>query len=289
MNAKEMLEERLGIFDNLYEEMQVFGPFEQEHTFERQGQCFANAPCIKKNKCDNCVALRSLKEGKTHVKYEEHEGKIVHVTASPFVWEEKKYIAELFRTLTPQETESLGIVSEETLKYVEKLNHKLMHDKLTGVYNRMYLEEKLVIFMQKAYKQSGVSVAMCDIDFFKKVNDTYGHQAGDEVLRSFASILKEETKDKRCKVARYGGEEFLMVMPGMAKEEAVALLERIRTRYEQTPVQFEGNEIYSTASFGLVTGKYGKGSNLNSADIIRRADKNVYLAKSRGRNRVVAE
>lgn len=289
MDAKEMLEERLGIFDNLYEEMQVFGPFEWEHTFERQGQCFANAPCIKKNKCDNCVALRSLKEWKTYVKYEEHEGRIVHVTASPFAWQDKKYIAELFRTLTPQETESLGIVSEETLKYVEKLNHKLMHDKLTGVYNRMYLEEKLIVFMQKAYRQSGVSVAMCDIDFFKKINDTYGHQAGDEVLRVFASILKDETKGKHCKVARYGGEEFLIVMPGMPKEEAEALLEQIRARYEQTLVEFEGNKISSTASFGLVTRKYGEGSNLNSADIIKAADEKVYLAKSRGRNRVVTD
>lgn len=289
MDAKEMLEERLGIFDNLYEEMQVFGPFEWEHTFERQGQCFANAPCIKKNKCDNCVALRSLKEGKTYVKYEEHEGRIVHVTASPFAWQDKKYIAELFRTLTPQETESLGIVSEETLKYVEKLNHKLMHDKLTGVYNRMYLEEKLIVFMQKAYRQSGVSVAMCDIDFFKKINDTYGHQAGDEVLRVFASILKDETKGKHCKVARYGGEEFLIVMPGMPKEEAEALLEQIRARYEQTLVEFEGNKISSTASFGLVTRKYGEGSNLNSADIIKAADEKVYLAKNRGRNRVVTD
>lgn len=289
MDAKEMLEERLGIFDNLYEEMQVFGPFEWEHTFERQGQCFANAPCIKKNKCDNCVALRSLKEGKTYVKYEEHEGRIVHVTASPFAWQDKKYIAELFRTLTPQETESLGIVSEETLKYVEKLNHKLMHDKLTGVYNRMYLEEKLIVFMQKAYRQSGVSVAMCDIDFFKKINDTYGHQAGDEVLRVFASILKDETKGKHCKVARYGGEEFLIVMPGMPKEEAEALLEQIRARYEQTLVEFEGNKISSTASFGLVTRKYGEGSNLNSADIIKVADEKVYLAKNRGRNRVVTD
>lgn len=281
MNAKEMLEERLGIFDNLYEEMQVFGPFEQEHTFERQGQCFANAPCIKKNKCDNCVALRSLKEGKTHVKYEEHEGKIVHVTASPFVWEEKKYIAELFRTLTPQETESLGIVSEETLKYVEKLNHKLMHDKLTGVYNRMYLEEKLVIFMQKAYRQSGVSVAMCDIDFFKKVNDTYGHDCGDLVLKTVAATLRDFMHPYGF-AARWGGEEFLLVFEHTDYDRAKQALEELLERIRAIECPYGDQTVHVTMTFGLAGG-----DTPDILHLLKTADDRLYEGKTSGRNRVV--
>lgn len=288
MEVREMLEERFGIFDGFYNEMQVFGPIDKTDSFEKQGQCFTGANCIKHNSCENCIALRSLRDDKTYVKYEEHEGQIVHVTSSPFLWENKNYIVELFRKLSEEETESLGIVKEETLKYVEELNYKLMHDKLTGVYNRIYLEEKMVFYMTKAYENGCVSVAMCDIDFFKKVNDTYGHQAGDEVLARFAQVLKEETKGTACKIARYGGEEFLIVMPDMGQKEATELLESARKKYEQTPITYEGNKIVSTASFGVVTKEYQESICLESADFIKAADENLYRAKEQGRNRIVA-
>ena len=288
MNVREMLEERLGIFDGFYDKMQVFGPIDKADSFEKQGRCFAGANCMKHNSCENCIALRSLRDDRTYVKYEEHEGKIVHVTSSPFLWGEKQYIVELFRGLSAEENGSLGIVKEETLKYVEQLNYKLMHDKLTGVYNRMYLEEKMVFQMVKAYEKGCVSVAMCDIDFFKKINDTYGHQAGDEVLLRFAQVLKEETKGTACKIARYGGEEFLIVMPGMGQKEAIELLERARKNYEQLLITYGEKKISSTASFGLVTKEYQKGISFESADFIKAADQNVYHAKRQGRNQIVA-
>lgn len=159
-------------------------------------------------------------------------------------------------------------------------------DPLTGLHNRRYMETHLATLVEEA-RRSGrsLSVLLADIDHFKSVNDTYGHDVGDAVLREFSERFKRNTRgiDLAC---RYGGEEFLIIMPDTPLERACQIGERLRVSVAaDTFVIGPGSGIHITASVGLAT--------LERADdtpqsVFRRADTALFEAKRRGRNRVAA-
>jgi diguanylate cyclase (GGDEF)-like protein len=165
----------------------------------------------------------------------------------------------------------------------QKLADQSVHDALTGLHNRRYLEEALGRDLILAERHGHpVSVIMADIDHFKKVNDRYGHLAGDEILRGFAAILKRNARasDIYC---RYGGEEFLLVFPQMPVEKAAARAEQLRRTIAAAPLRYGAIAIPITASFGVA----GFPDNGRSSDsIVDAADKALYEAKNNGRNRV---
>ncbi len=155
----------------------------------------------------------------------------------------------------------------------KKVREKLITDSLTGVYNRYYLENVLEKLFNNYDKKS---IAMLDIDYFKKLNDTYGHQFGDEVLAHFARTIKENMR-KSDIIVRYGGEEFLIFMPNTSKKEAlIALLKVVKALAPVKNVKF-------TFSAGIAD----EGESL--AEMIKIADNRLYKAKEAGRNRIVIE
>ena len=156
-------------------------------------------------------------------------------------------------------------------------------DGLTGLWNRAYFNERLDSEISSSLRKSApLSLVMCDLDHFKKLNDTFGHPAGDAVLQGFAQILKAElrTYDVAC---RYGGEEFALVLPGASVPEAAAACERIRTALA-TKHWRRYPKLSVTGSFG-VTGAGITGSK-DSSGWIEAADQALYSAKSGGRNQV---
>lgn len=160
-------------------------------------------------------------------------------------------------------------------------------DGLTGLHNRRYLDSHLKILMERAAARGRqMSVCITDIDRFKLINDTYGHDVGDAVLREFANRLRTAVRgaDLAC---RYGGEEFVLVMPDTSAETATAVAERLRMTIEQEPFLLPdaGAALQVTASLGIA-------SLLPDGDgpdaLMKRADTALYEAKRSGRNRVVA-
>ena len=165
----------------------------------------------------------------------------------------------------------------------EMLREQSTHDALTGLYNRRYLEETLGRELVSAERHGyPVSVIMGDLDHFKAVNDSYGHLAGDEVLRVFGALMRQHARgsDIYC---RYGGEEFLLVMPQMAEDSAVERAEQLRLAMAASPVPYGASPIAVTASFGVATfprdGRTGD-------ELIAAADSALYAAKAAGRNRI---
>lgn len=165
---------------------------------------------------------------------------------------------------------------------VQSLNAMASQDNLTKVSNRAELDRRLPSFLQvhTLATQPG-SLIICDIDHFKRINDTCGHQAGDEALVIFASVLRECSREGDL-VARYGGEEFVVLCVGCDNPTATARAEEIRRMVERTPVPSLRNNTL-TASFGVTEIQPGD----SAATILARADRALLLAKETGRNRVV--
>ena len=175
-------------------------------------------------------------------------------------------------------------------KYQDALKNNLIDnlsfaniDSLTGLYNRHYFNSQAEVILSDSLKtQEALSLIMLDLDFFKAVNDTYGHLAGDEVLKQTAQRLKRSIRSTDI-LARFGGEEFILLLAGTTIDEAGFIAERMRKSIENEAYSSEDTNLSSTASFGI--------SSLKPLDtieaLINRADKALYIAKDQGRNRVV--
>lgn len=168
-------------------------------------------------------------------------------------------------------------------KLVEELNELTIIEPLTQIYNRRHLMSQLVSAMAQAKRHGhGLSVAMLDIDEFKRFNDTYGHLCGDDVLRAIAAVIKDSVRQNVDTPARYGGEEFMIVMPFTSLAEAASVAERIRKKVGELVFTFEGRRLSIACSLGVA--KYDGRETLEQ--LIERADSALYSAKALGRNRV---
>ena len=184
-------------------------------------------------------------------------------------------------------------VSREEYQARVQLQHTAARDHLTGCYNRRYLHETLMRPGQVRTPDHGglLTVVLCDIDHFKRINDTYGHASGDAVLRSFADLLRRMTRDGVDSVVRYGGEEFLAILPGTDLDGGIHLAERLRARFADTSVVTDdgAEHVRTTASFGVACADLAAdGGHHVLRDLIAVADKLMYDAKRGGRDRVHA-
>lgn len=175
----------------------------------------------------------------------------------------------------------LALSMYEMAKRLESL---VYNDPLTGLYNRLLLNIRLREELARSRRHKWpLAVLIIDIDHFKRINDTYGHLVGDEVLIGCAAILSRHIREEDC-LARYGGEEFVILAPGMIEDNAVQLAERIRLAVEEAPLSATGLDkpVHITISIGIAI--YPNHAS-NENELISRADTALYQAKSRGRNR----
>ncbi|WFU10185.1 PleD family two-component system response regulator [Rhizobium sp. CB3090] len=200
----------------------------------------------------------------------------------------------IVRPLDPNELVARCLTQIRRKRYNDRLRASVQHtielavtDALTGLNNRRYLDNHLkILFNRSLTRGRPLSVLITDIDRFKQVNDTYGHDAGDEVLKEFAARIRSTVRgaDLAC---RYGGEEFVVVMPDTPPEISAAVAERLRAAVETAPFTLReaGVALNVTASFGI-------SSRLETVEtpeqLMKQADRALYEAKHSGRNRVVA-
>jgi diguanylate cyclase (GGDEF)-like protein/PAS domain S-box-containing protein len=167
----------------------------------------------------------------------------------------------------------------------EELKDLAIRDPLTGAFNRRFLEETLQREISRCERDLlPLSIIMLDVDYFKSINDRFGHQAGDAVLQGIASFLASNTRTEDV-VCRYGGEEFIVVLPGTSHKNATERAEEWRAAMEHQVFYFSGREIRMTISLGV--GALAPERN-RCDEIIAAADSSLYQAKNSGRNRVVA-
>lgn len=164
----------------------------------------------------------------------------------------------------------------------DRLSAIAIRDELTGLYNRRYFLQRLEEEMSLANRDhSTLLLAIIDLDHFKQVNDNYGHQAGDEVLRAFAQVANQSLR-KSDLLARYGGEEFVVLFPHSQQDFSLAGLNRLSERFQQQHFEFAPQ---LTTSFSAGLAAYQQGD--SAKDLIKRADAALYQAKAQGRNRII--
>jgi diguanylate cyclase (GGDEF)-like protein len=172
----------------------------------------------------------------------------------------------------------------ETNRRLELLS---VTDGLTGLHNHRYFQDELTRAFEESQRyQRPLSLAMIDIDFFKKVNDTYGHAVGDDVLKRAAALFSESVRSTDL-VARYGGEEFVVMMPETELADALTFAEKIRGLAETNPMETQSGPLPITVSIGVASIPQTKIR--STQELIVAADKALYRAKRNGRNRVEAE
>ena len=188
--------------------------------------------------------------------------------------------------------EFIGLLSAmnffEYYKDVEEhLSNLAIHDGLTGIYNRRYFDETLAREWKRTMREKApLSLIMLDIDYFKKYNDTYGHQAGDECLRQVATTISGALRRPADMAARYGGEEFVVVLPNFKLENSAKFGETIRAKIEALKMEHKQSDAnpFITVSLGIAS--VVPSSISSYEELVGAADKALYSAKNKGRNRV---
>lgn len=292
MDIVEQVKERLSIFVNLYDMLRIVDPIKKKTIIlkdnqveEVEGSCY---DFFEKQKfCENCISMRAYTENDTVVKIDNKNGKIILVIATPLIFDNNRYVVELLKDISQNgKIQSQGRDTKESIQYMlNEMNEKIIRDELTGLYNKRYINERLQVDINDSVASKlPLSVIMADIDFFKIINDSYGHLIGDFVLRDFAELIQSYVRKDMDWIGRYGGEEFLIVLNNTNLDNAYKISEKIRRGIEDTILNYDGIEIKLTSSFGI----YGVTTNdMNMEELLRGADKNLYAAKMSGRNKTV--
>lgn len=238
---------------------------------------------------DNCPAKQTIETGKPL--------RLDEISGSSKAFPELQMILGAIPIFADDNTTVIGslltirnVTAESLLqkKYDERKKESIV-DGLTRIFNKVTIEEFLLRMIKSTLRDSqSMSVVMCDLDHFKKINDTYGHQAGDHVLYRISQLLKNETRETDA-VGRFGGEEFLAVLAKNDMDGARIFAERFRSRVEATSIVFEGKPIPVTVSLGTATFSEQWRPGLEVAqvakDLVQKADTALYFAKANGRNR----
>lgn len=183
-----------------------------------------------------------------------------------------------------RQEDTLQALTQDLSKRSETLEHEALTDALTGMHNRRYFDDAVAEYLDQFRRiDKPLGLMILDLDHFKNVNDTYGHDVGDEVLRQVARCLQEFTRYHDV-VARLGGEEFAVVAPNMNKESLFKLADRIRNAISSLNIRTGNVHLRVTMSIGLAIWDHRE----TAEDLYKRADMQLYQAKRTGRNRVCA-
>ncbi|MBN2260401.1 MAG: GGDEF domain-containing protein [Clostridiales bacterium] len=235
--------------------------------------------------CENCISARVMNEKRVYMKTEYNGQDVYIITSVPVELDGIPYILEVINEITEK-----GLLNElqgkdyfEIKKTLKERNQQMITDELTGAFNRRFINERIPAEMLLYdANQQNIVIAMADIDFFKKVNDTYGHDAGDFILKNVVAIITENIRYETDWVARYGGEEFIVFLKNISNEKAFEKFNQIREAIEAKDFLYGDEIIKITISFGMKE----FANEQEMTEWVKKADENLYKSKENGRNKV---
>jgi diguanylate cyclase (GGDEF)-like protein len=193
-------------------------------------------------------------------------------------------LTEATQQLANTTTKSLSLALAN-IRLREMLHHQTIRDPLTGLHNRRYLDAALPRELQRADRHGhAVAVVMLDMDYFKRFNDSFGHDAGDKLLWEMGNLLRTHTRGEDI-ACRYGGEEFVLIIPGVSLSAGIQRMEQLRASVQQLTITYQGQSL-GTVTLSLGVAVYPD-HGITAEELLRAADAALYKAKADGRNRVV--
>ena len=279
--TKEQLEKLISSTSELFDVVRLVDPINMVVYNLHDGKFTAQADgCYhvwnKTGRCENCVSSRCFIDEARYSKFEFIDQDIYHVVAQPVLVEGRKFVLEVV-TASNDNVLLSAFGNNDFVDRITNYNHKVYTDALTQLSNRRYLDERLPVLVNRAaHDGASLSVAMVDIDDFKRVNDVYGPLKGDEVLQTAAAHLKKGIAPGADDiVARYGGDEFFVALKGITREE----LER---RLQKVLELVASSELAITVSVGAHFKPVAE--RVEAEKLIRRADRAMYGIKTAGKN-----
>ncbi len=287
------IEKNLDFIKTMYDTVRLVDPV-QKYVLEYD-ECTINKTDMhcynywKTSKiCENCISTRAYHDNNSFIKLEYKPNMILMVTAIPLEKEESPVVLELLKNVTDSMMVGVGDYNDGRLmkNIVKNFNDIVIKDKLTCLYNRSFIDDRLPADIVNAtITDTPLSVIFVDIDNLKIINDTYGHLAGDLALKEVGNAIKNNIKIDNDWAARYGGDEFLICLNGTSYDEAYNIAERIRSNIEGISLSVQNESIKFTVSLGIHT---MQGCLMHTAEeIINIADEKMYEAKEYGKNRTI--
>lgn len=287
MDLLDKIKNKLSHFKNFYDVIRIIDPISSNViNTSTNGDKNSIEPILcykfwnKNEKCKNCIALNAYLKKDTFIKIELKENKIFLIIATPVEYNNKLYIVELLKDISTNiflTDNSNNITAKELMSTI---NESLYKDELTGAYNKRLIYEKLNKLLLKETNNLPISLLVIDLDYFKDINDLYGHIIGDNVLKDFSSVVFSCLRESDL-FGRFGGEEFVVILDNSPIKNAKKIAERIRKTVESHLFEYNGLTINLTCSIGGYT-IYDK--KISDNEFLTLADKNLYIAKNSGRN-----
>ena len=236
--------------------------------------------------CKDCIVAKTFQSGDPAAKEKKvvtHSGlqEWLEIYTYPILNNEGvvTHVIEYVRNITDRKR-----AEEESQRFIKELETLSSEDSLTGLQNRRMIFERIRHEIERVRRYNAeLSLIFCDLDYFKEINDTYGHKAGDEVLRTIADILRRSVRTSDV-IGRYGGDEFLLVLPQTALKGAQELAERIRVAVQDMAFEMPGGKsVNTTMSIGVA---FYDGNENDVDALLNRIDTALYVSKRSGKNRV---
>lgn len=285
------IEEHFDFLNYMYDSFRIVDPeykkvlvYHKNLLKETDEVCYN---CWGKNQiCENCISVNAYHQNKALIKLMTDSDSITMVTALPVKNSDRALVLELLKDVT----ESLIFDSENNLDSRRILNSALMlgdmvvKDHLTGLYNRRFIDDRLPVDIINANLQKlPLSVIFIDVDDFKHINDTYGHEIGDLVLKATADAIRSCVRTDNDWAARYGGDEFFICLNNTDADTARVVAERMLGKIGHISIPVKDDNIHITVSVGIHTMlKFAR----TATEIIKLADQNMYESKHSGKNRI---
>lgn len=283
---------RLHLIEKMYQSIRIVDPISKRVLVTKENNLHElNTICYefwkKQAMCDNCISMRAFNENEATYKIEQLGTRLFMVTAFPLSIKGKKIVVELINDVTHSLFLGVSSLDDQSMvmSTIENMNQAAVKDELTGLYNRRYINEKLPNdLLNYSIQNKPLSLILIDLDFFKSINDTFGHSIGDHVLKDFSAELETHICEWKGWAARYGGDEFMLCLPGTDNETANRIAEQIRKSILQKEFTYGDEKLHLSCSFGVHTLSEGEEA-LTVDAIIDLADRKLYRAKHEGRNK----
>ncbi len=280
------LQSNLELFHKMYDAVRLIDPIRKrvlEYRHNNAGE--TREICYdywgKGHICENCVSVRAYREQKSFMKLEHSPHAVMLLTALPLESMEQHVVLELLKNATETMMIGTGEYNKGQVLYnaVQDINNMIIRDELTALYNRRFLDDRLPVDVVSAMvSQKPLSIIFIDIDNLKTINDTFGHAAGDQVLKFAANTIQNCIRNDTDWAVRYGGDEFVICLNNTGGKDALRISKRLSHDFHNTMLSIQDSDITVEVSQGVVTMPV---SGLTAKEIIELADKKMYEAKKR--------